>query len=174
MADNNLSALVQALPAELYDEIFHLTFTESGSPRTIDKGYKPPFLLQVNQKSRAQYARTYFGNASIFYISKTLLEKWTRSLPKDHINLLSDIRVWDVRAQYLGGIIPSRANTLHLVEDLQSISGAKVMEDLKHVFKSIRGEVLKIKVGSGNPLVRYKSFSEVDSTCYFRLRSAGL
>lgn len=44
---------VQALPTELYDEIYDLTFTSPASTEVfITKEYQPPALLRVSQATR--------------------------------------------------------------------------------------------------------------------------
>lgn len=43
---------VQALPRELYDEIYDHTFTKTSNIVHVDSEYRPPAALQVNHASR--------------------------------------------------------------------------------------------------------------------------
>lgn len=98
----DLPALVQALPAELYNEVYKLTiasfsFPESRWPKTwIDKSYKPPALLHLNRQHRAVFAKYYYGTRRTFYISSVLVVKWTRSLSQCHLKLIKNIKLLDV------------------------------------------------------------------------------
>lgn len=47
-----LAGLVQSLPAELYNEIYELTFTKTSTVVQVDKGYRPPSTLHVNRATR--------------------------------------------------------------------------------------------------------------------------
>lgn len=43
---------VQALPPELYQEIYDLTFTPTSTEVFVTKEYQPPALLRINQATR--------------------------------------------------------------------------------------------------------------------------
>lgn len=91
MADDNLPALVQALPSELYNEIFELTFTVN--KREINTIHHPPALLHVTRATRQSFAKSYYGQGSIFYVPKELLNKFICSLPNAHSSIITEIRV---------------------------------------------------------------------------------
>lgn len=60
---DNLIQRVHDLPPELYKEIHDLTFfTSFEAVYKIDKDYKPPNLLQVNQKWRKAFWRSFYGS----------------------------------------------------------------------------------------------------------------
>jgi len=65
--DDSLAELVQSLPAELYTEIYQLTFTESYVKAIpITYALAPPSILQVDRASRAIGAASYYST-HIFY-----------------------------------------------------------------------------------------------------------
>lgn len=43
---------LHALPPELYNEIYELTFTPTSTDIYVDEGYKPPATLQVDRATR--------------------------------------------------------------------------------------------------------------------------
>ena len=101
---DELSGRIQALPAELYNLVFQYTFTADSSGKVVyvTSQHKPPSLLQVDRTSRATFARSYYGSNTIFafrpapealsdYAQLSLL--WVRSLAREHMVLISDIRV---------------------------------------------------------------------------------
>lgn len=62
-----LSDLVQALPQELYDEIYDLTFTKTTDVIHVNKAYRPPSSLHVDWESRA-----YWQSILLQYIATVL------------------------------------------------------------------------------------------------------
>lgn len=89
-----LAEAVQALPAELYDEIYRLMFTAPFDLIVnIDSMYKPPVELHVNSNSRKQFVKSYYGGNTIFYLPKDLVPKWSRSLTRHHAHVLKEVRV---------------------------------------------------------------------------------
>ena len=98
-----LEELVQALPAELYTEIYDLTFDGTGEHR-IKRKYKPPSCLQVSRATRKTFAQTYYGGASIFLIHHKAVNccvKWIVRLPQSHAHLITEIRVVEEPARRL-------------------------------------------------------------------------
>lgn len=57
---DSLVQRVQSLPAELYMEIYDLTFTINVDTCLIDKAYKPPSILQVNKRWRSTLRYRYY------------------------------------------------------------------------------------------------------------------
>lgn len=94
---DNLPALVQALPPELYNEIFELTFTPPSEVYKMSKDYLRPSCLQVNRASRARFAASYYGKAAIFTFDKNdnyrMLVKSLESIPQEHLEAITDIRI---------------------------------------------------------------------------------
>lgn len=56
---------VQALPVELYDEVFALTFTPD-LIITVDDSYKPPTTLQVSRATRMYPVKRWLAISSEF------------------------------------------------------------------------------------------------------------
>lgn len=99
-----LASLVQALPKELYDEIYELTFTTNSSIRHITERYQPPICLQVSRSTRETVAASYYGKDSIFYITKEDCRKWVASLPPSRFEMLRDVRILNLMVQPLTGV----------------------------------------------------------------------
>jgi hypothetical protein len=86
------SDLIAALPQELHDAIFDLTFTAPSSSRqylTKAAGiveYKSNIkLLQVNKATRAQYGKAYFSSRTfVTRPEKDFWFSWMESLSKAH------------------------------------------------------------------------------------------
>lgn len=92
-----LASLVQALPAELYNEIYDLTFTADPGNRYIDGNYKPPSCLQVSRSTRKTFEQSYYGNNSIFYGGWKYASKWTWCLPRPlRFELLEEVEITKV------------------------------------------------------------------------------
>ena len=91
-----LKELVQALPAELYDEIYNFIFTaDDGNKIYINKSYKPPATLQVSRVTRKFFAESYYFH-SIFIIPRDLREEgasWLESLTASHRAMFNGIRI---------------------------------------------------------------------------------
>lgn len=84
-----LAGLVQALPLELYNEVYEFTFYSVPGEHYIDRDYKPPSCLQVDRLTRNRFAQTYYGKGSIFCVSRKDCSKWLASLPKEHWRIWS-------------------------------------------------------------------------------------
>ncbi|KAK4494304.1 hypothetical protein PRZ48_014602 [Zasmidium cellare] len=68
---------LEALPQELYDEIYDLTFTPDGGTRNISDTYRPPAQLQVSRATRLQFSKAYFGDGAVFRVqTEEVLGKW--------------------------------------------------------------------------------------------------
>ena len=91
---------VQALPAELYNEIYDLTFTNTSKVQRIDQNTKPPSALQINRALREKFAQSYYGNNTIFYISITHVSKWLFSLQPTHVHKLTTLRIQNRELTY--------------------------------------------------------------------------
>lgn len=143
MADDKLPALVQALPAELYTEIYSLTFTATNQPRYIKKKYKPPVLLRIDRTTREIFAKSYYRESSTFVISKALVTDWIRSLPKHHLDLISDIKLRDANAWFSY----SMGRTMYAVpiESLYSARDKMLRRDLKNLSDNTKSGVLKVR-----------------------------
>lgn len=94
MDDLATCSLVQALPPELFNTIYDLTFSVNVSPSkyTITENFKPPACLQVNHASRQKLVESYY-RCTIFYINEVLLYPWLRSLDADHIRRVRELRI---------------------------------------------------------------------------------
>lgn len=95
---------LNAPPAELFNNVFALTFTTDRHVHTIEKTYKPPSCLHVNRSTRATFAKSYYGrgvagkdngNVTMFYIDQDDCPKWLKSLTQDHVNMLEEVRYRD-------------------------------------------------------------------------------
>ncbi|KAK3617435.1 hypothetical protein LTR22_026731, partial [Elasticomyces elasticus] len=98
-ATDTLSVHLQALPVELQDEIYTLTFTAAPIVRYIDETYKPPALLQVDRASRTLFAKSYYGHVLVFECAdtsmisgKTVMSSWFHSLTEEHQALIRRLR----------------------------------------------------------------------------------
>ncbi|CAK1358008.1 hypothetical protein CB0940_07334 [Cercospora beticola] len=88
---------IQALPQELQDEILDLTVAIKPTTVVIDKSYKPPWQLAIDQALRRKVAQDYYSS-TIFVVEDgrakpPLLRSWLTSLPADHTHLVSEIRL---------------------------------------------------------------------------------
>lgn len=168
MADN-LPALVQALPIELFDEILMLTvialirplglcFTRPNQPRTIDEEYKPPMMLQIDRKSRAQFADAFYRNTPTFYVSSLLAATWIRSLPKCHLDLIADIRLSDVMAQ-------KRSSEPRLMVTIRGIQvdeeENRLLCDLWRISDSIEANAIKVRVAPMHGMITWTALDKM-------------
>lgn len=89
-----LAALVQALPQELYDEVYRLTFTViSAEDIEINEDYEgPPSILQVNKASRALTVASYYSTNSFFAMRRLYLDSWLLSLDVQSLSVLREVR----------------------------------------------------------------------------------
>lgn len=149
----SLDSLVQALPAELYNKIFDLTFTtDSGWTFAHDKcdihriacAYKPPSTLQVNRSTRAVFAKLYYGigtsrsRATTFYISSKDAARWISSLTSGHVFLLEEVRIVHgyFKAHVPVGGLRCRLRHTYTARDFEVIAGiVNIFDscDLRHV-----------------------------------------
>ncbi|KAK4617439.1 hypothetical protein CLAFUW4_11855 [Fulvia fulva] len=63
----DLRRRLEALPQELYDQIYDFTFT-CGTVHVITKSWRPSHLLYVDRSSRNTFANAYFSSSSIFLL----------------------------------------------------------------------------------------------------------
>ncbi|KAF2482973.1 hypothetical protein BDY17DRAFT_323742 [Neohortaea acidophila] len=82
-----------SLPQELFNEIRKLVFEAPSGTRVIDKDYKPPSSLQVSKETREVFAKTYYGNGSVFEIEKAVAEKWIDTIPIKHTDLIQEVKI---------------------------------------------------------------------------------
>lgn len=92
MNADQLPALMQRLPQEIFDNIYQLVFTAASEPRQIDKHYRPPVQLQVDRASRKTFARIYYGDNSTFVLDSSIQIQWACSLPAAHFDKITRIR----------------------------------------------------------------------------------
>lgn len=93
MASNDqLISLLQALPAELFHNIYELTFTPRTDKVDITKSYRPPIELQIDRASRQLFARKYYGSNKFFTGNAIALVHWLRHLRVERIERLADVR----------------------------------------------------------------------------------
>ena len=124
MADS-LAVLIQALPAELYDEIYNLTFAASATEtRTIDEHYDFPACLHVSHSTREQFAESYYGEGAIFFVHEKIAKTWLKCLPPAHARHVREIR-------YVENGGPRYWTPLNLAELART--GAKLIELLEDV-----------------------------------------
>lgn len=105
------------LPTELYDQIYDLVFAPLDENCTITPHYKPPAALQVNDATREQLAKTYYGKTTFFVEDAETCAKWLRSLTYRHGRAINDVRI-DPK-------IPS------LPEGVENLRGSSQLEQLR-------------------------------------------
>ena len=140
----SLAELVQNLPPELYNEVYKLTFTATAVVVQIDRAYKPPSCLQVSRVTRDRFARPYYG-PSIFYIHKTLLAQWTKSLPRRHHSMPHEIRVHDDRPHQLDYLLTPIAGPW-----LRIFTSQRLLAVRRECRPWLIRDALKVKVGFDN------------------------
>ena len=87
-----LAQRLQRLPQELYDKVYDFTFTPVDTTQIrINRGYAPPSTLQVDRKSREEFAKTYYSTASFHGRDLFLINGWVHSLSEEHQDLLRSI-----------------------------------------------------------------------------------
>lgn len=89
----DLALQVLALPAEIYNKIYFFVFTAGVDEEEIqftalDKSYKPPPSLQVNQASRTHFPSLFYGNTIFTVCSRDDFLNWFNSLDRQHVPLL--------------------------------------------------------------------------------------
>lgn len=115
----SLGSLLQTLPRELYDAIYHLTFAAEPGIHYVNKApqgaseegrqLRPLFtapdsvkLLHVDRDSRAKFARSYYGGEGAVFICDhndlvrcrlNSCRPWLRSLDTAHLPMLNDVRI---------------------------------------------------------------------------------
>lgn len=128
----DLASLVQALPGELYNKIYDLTFTFDDI-YNIDRNYKPPSSLQVNRATRNAHMKIYYR--SIFHVGMENLIKWLASLTCGQARTLTDVLLTD-----------SKNWSEKSIEDMWSLAGHYVM-GLSQDYGDYTG-VASIKLGN--------------------------
>lgn len=105
MADNmiddttTLNERIQALPAEIYNEIYDLTSTPS-SVTHITREYKPPASLQVSRATRRKFSELYYDKDRTFYVNHALAWTWLKSIEtRVRLQIRSEIKItkWSFR-----------------------------------------------------------------------------
>ncbi|KAF2216975.1 hypothetical protein CERZMDRAFT_93040 [Cercospora zeae-maydis SCOH1-5] len=73
---------MMALPQELFDEIYNLTFTADKQVRHITNALsgRPPHLLHVDRHSRKKFAASYYRNTTFLFPCDILFARWLRAL----------------------------------------------------------------------------------------------
>lgn len=160
MAHDSLPALVQALPAELYNEIFELTFTsqfDRTNSRTIDNNYQPPNFLQINRATRAKFAKTYYGQGSIFYVPKPLLRKFFFSIHPGYARQIAEIRVVET-----GLSVRQTGMILRLGEVLSMMEEEDVDRLHDSLHRTLRLDVFRVKRVRANNTVDWVNLTQVE------------
>ena len=82
---DELRALLELLPQEIYDHIYQHVFTAAPAGVLVTHtGYRFPKLLHVDRASRTAYAKSYY-NVTTFIITSGswVCRAWFRALPTD-------------------------------------------------------------------------------------------
>lgn len=113
---DELAERVQALPAELCNQIYFEVFTSSVNDcRNITRTYLSPQLLRVDPIARAIYAQSYYGKPSVFTCDGwPRCLTWLSSLSKKHRQLLQYVRFRDV--EFIGETAIERRRALMSAE----------------------------------------------------------
>ena len=93
---DSLAERVLALPQELFDKIYDLTFTvnESGFleitpdfhlPRSAGK------MLCVDRASRAMFAKSFYGSCKAHFYEPIDLVRWLKTMPPEHVAMLRTV-----------------------------------------------------------------------------------
>lgn len=94
---DKLPQLMCALPQEIYDKIYNLSFTidiahseddESAQIVRIDNVYRPPAIMQVDRTTRRAVAADFYPNMHFHGTNAALLVRWLCSIPYTHLELL--------------------------------------------------------------------------------------
>ena len=92
MAD--LARFVQDLPAELYYMILdHVATPDESTTIVIDKHYQPPSALQINRKTREQYAKAYYGSDAVFqFLDPVSFISFMANIKAEHYRLIKQVQ----------------------------------------------------------------------------------
>lgn len=90
---STLASLVQALPGELFNKIYDLTFTPNDSYH-IDSSYKPPSCLQVSRSTRSMQTKEYYG--STFHIERRHFGQWLAPFTIERVRELQKVQILDM------------------------------------------------------------------------------
>ena len=90
---DDLAGRVQGFPSELYDYIYTAVFTPFAARIVVSERYKPPPPLQIDRRSRALYAMTYYGNSVFVFDADDFFHAWLKALSKANFALLSEVHV---------------------------------------------------------------------------------
>ena len=120
---DELAIRVQNLPPELYNQIYADVFVADASVQTIAWAYKPPNRLAVDRRSRALFARSYYGFKTTFKALRKIDKpnpsiQWLKSLPKEYIRFLHELRIVheaDVSAGAYEATIQNKPNYIDYV-----------------------------------------------------------
>lgn len=92
-----LSTRVHNLPPELFNHILDYTFALNDEPEDallIESTQQIPSIMQVDTKSRDELARQlYLRDQPIFCANQEVAARWLLSLPKNHRNMLREVRI---------------------------------------------------------------------------------
>jgi hypothetical protein len=96
---------VQALPAELFNDIFDLVFTlPYPNEVVIDKSYRPPVQLQISQALRNEISKTYYRKTKFTASDLQTLVPWLLSLTRSSRRMLRTVSVavnwWPLEDDY--------------------------------------------------------------------------
>ena len=117
-----LATCVQALPREIYDEIYMLTFAAHQQEVEITQNYKLPSVAKVDSTSRNIFAKSY--SCAVFRCSdEYLLQKWLIALPDSHAMMLTDVRVVLPQTRDDAGpqVAESRVGALYFDSDFDAL-----------------------------------------------------
>jgi hypothetical protein len=86
---------VQALPAELFNNIHDLVFVAIASNRviSIDDEYHPPVVLQVDTVFRDQCSKLYYHNSEFVASNPLVMVKWVLSLSRRHRRMIGSMKL---------------------------------------------------------------------------------
>ncbi|USW56841.1 hypothetical protein Slin15195_G101600 [Septoria linicola] len=93
---NTLRMRLESLPQELYNRIYDQVFTAACSIVVVAREgtRKAEYLLQVDRVSRAQYAKSYYGNTKfVFPTAIQDLVPWLRRMSRSELHLISDMAI---------------------------------------------------------------------------------
>lgn len=86
-----LSQLLRTLPQELFERIYHATFTAPPTVIYIVEPFPPPHLLEVSRDSRSLFARSYYSSTAFAFDAPATLTKWLRCFTPTHRSMLETI-----------------------------------------------------------------------------------
>lgn len=89
---DKLGTLMQTLPQELYDKIYHFTFGAVQVLKvTIDANYQPPATLQVNRISRAIFCEAYYDACDFRFSNVQRFCQWLSEISASHQDMIQNV-----------------------------------------------------------------------------------